>query len=648
MLEELNINTGNKQSAQPGLSVVKIALWATAILLVCCTLWTRFWISYEYVWVSFAILFVGGLVWDLKGNSWRRPEAARGFIAPILFLLSVVPILWFLYEAWVRYYVSSWSAGPLLPYSDAGAYVGGAKSLLTFGELGQLSARRPLGVCLIAAVLGAVNQNYQAALIVLTLLSGVATFFAVWETWLTGGLATALLYLALCYLVMLQWAPLFMTETPGYIFGSLGYAFLLAGFRDRSFVQSLSGFGFLILGLMARAGAMFAIVILAGYLIYFFSKDWRNALGKGLAVATIGGLLLALGPLLLLKIGPPGVGYQGNFSYTLYGIAVGGKGWDYVLHEHPEIWQIVADGEKSRYIYSLFWQQVTAHPALFFSTLFFNFLNALQSLPQIFYGLVVLLPRMIPMTLALIACLLLIPSTIHRKGPWAFVLPIALGLLLSSPFLANLEARVYMATVPVQIGLAASAVALMLRQSRRIQFRRRREAVRILWKRKDELPYESDETSWFYKWNKIGFALLLAGAVTVFPLVISARGTPHWISKLRGTNGDLRQEMVFYYHPSSGILIGAASDTPGIMSVSMNSVIHSPQFGTQLSPAFDMLPGDYLYHALFLQKPLDNSFVLFNRIPDVQPGYLKVRVRLLEQDGEAFLFKAHTISRFEP
>src|SRR4029077_21047042 len=110
---------------------------------------------------------------------------------------------------------------------------------------------------------------------------------------------------------------------------------------------------------------------------------------------------------------------------------------DYVLSEHPEIYQIVGDGNRCRYVYSLFWQRIKADPHTFFFTVFDSFLFAMKNAAPVFYGQVRLIPSAIPAGLAAVGLILLIPSAIKRRGPFAFLPPIALGVLFSSPFLLD-------------------------------------------------------------------------------------------------------------------------------------------------------------------------------------------------------------------
>jgi hypothetical protein len=265
---------------------------------------------------------------------------------------------------------------------------------------------------------------------------------------------------------MAWWLPTFMTEVPGYIFASVGYAFLGQGFGQRSFRRSLFGFAFGILALGARAGAILVVPFLGVYLICFFGRTRAEAIRRALAVSVVTIVMLSLGSLLLLCVGPPGYEHQGPLAYTLYGIARGGQGWDYVFQEHPEIWQIAGEGARARYAYGLFWQQFHAAPGTFFATLFHVFLFNLKNAAPVFFGLVEGVPPLLPALLALITLVLVFPATWKRQGPWAFLPVIALGVLLSSPFLYTIGFRVYMATLPFQLALSAIALPLLIDRAR--------------------------------------------------------------------------------------------------------------------------------------------------------------------------------------
>jgi hypothetical protein len=606
----------------------------------------RLFVPQRYILFSLGGLFLLGILFDLKHRLWREGTAIREIIPPFLCVTSILPMLWFLYEAWRHEFVSWWSAGPLLPYSDAAGYLNGAKCLVTFGQLGDFSAFRPLGACLQAAVLALTNQNYQSSLIFLTALTGLATFFAVLETWRAGGLGAAFLYLAFCYLVIFEWVPIFMTETPGYIFASISYVFLLSGFRRRSFPYSLFGLALLIVALSARAGALFTVPLLGIYLIYFFSKGRADTLRKSFAVAAVSLFFLALGPLLLRRVGPEGGQFQGALAYTLYGIAAGGKGWSYVFQVHPELWQIVGSGARSRYAYSLFWEQVTAHPGIFLATIFDAFLFAMENAIPVFYGLVKFVPPAIPAIFALAALILLIPSAWRRNGPWAFLPPMAIGILLSSPFLFDSGFRVYMATIPFHLALAAVAIPLLLGRMHALPARLTKSAA--VTEPETEIQRNVDATgvSMIWRWSEVGFAIILLASVTLFPLLASIMGTSN-LDRLRQASPDAPDEVTIFCNPSSGVLIEEKSLIPGVMTASFQAILRSPYFAPDLNLQRHMVSGDYLYHALFLPNRADKAYILFDRLPEARPGYLRVHLRLLEHEKEAFLYRAEKFSRLD-
>ena len=615
------------------------------------TIWTRSFIPFKYLTWSFAIFFAVALWFDLTqpSPSSQRAKFARHLIPAGLLLLGVLSMLFALFEAWENHYVSWWSAGPLLPYSDAGGYVNGARSLLTFGRLGEWAGRRPLGICLMSAVLGLADQNYQAALIFVALLAGLSTFFAAQETWRAGGLSPAVIYVIFCYFSMRQWLPLFLTETPGFIFGSISFTFLLAGFRLRSFLRTLYGFGFLILAITTRGGAMLVIPFLALYLLYYFSRNFRDAFRKGIAIAAVGGALLALSPLLVMRLAPAGTEYQGNLSYTLYGLAAGGKGWSYVLREHPELDKIPTDGEKARYIYSLFRKRVSEDPSLFLTTLLRNFDAAILNFPRVFYGMMSPLPPAIPGALALVALGLLAIPALRRESPWTFLLPVAIGVVLSAPFLTDAAGRVFAATMPLHAALAASAIPLAICFRRQLRKRSRVTSESSVVQTTDPLPSSAEGTS-PPPWVELGFAALLFGAVTVFPLIASLRPVPNSILSWSQSKGEgFRKEVVFYYNPGAGTLLGSQRHVTGVMNAPVTAVTANPMFERELSAANHLAEGDYLYHAFFLQEPdYGNILVRFNGVPNVRPGYLKVVVRLLEKGGGGFFYVADSFTPVDP
>ena len=143
---------------------------------------------------------------------------------------------------------------------------------------------------------------------------------------------------------------------------------------------------------------------------------------------------------------------------------------------------------------------------------------------------------------------------------------------------------------------------------------------------------------------------MLFGAVTVFPLIASLRPVPSSIlswsqSKVEGS----RKEVVFYYNPGAGILLGNQRHVAGVMNAPVTAVTANPGLARELRAADHLAEGDYLYHAFLLQEPeYGNILVRFNGVPDVRPGYLKVVVLLLEEGGGSFFYVADSFTPVDP
>jgi len=118
-----------------------------------------------------------------------------------------------------------------------------------------------------------------------------------------------------------------LTENLGLSLGAVGLAVLWRGSRERQHARVLIGIFLLSLALNARAGAFFVLPLLVLWGMWLFRG--RSRLSLRFLVEGIGVVLLAFAiNLLLLKVlAPEGSTAFSNFSYTFYGLVVGGKGW---------------------------------------------------------------------------------------------------------------------------------------------------------------------------------------------------------------------------------------------------------------------------------------------------------------------------------
>lgn len=379
---------------------------------------------------------------------WRRP--VLGWIA--LFILIVCAGLEL---AW------TWNADGSISLAVAGAYqisdsmmywlcanslldTGNFGHPLTTGEWCQRRATYPTflsGMALIA------QRNIFATLLIQACITSTAIYLVVRQGAKRVGTLGALLCAALLF--MYARADLFsmtMTENAGLVFGCAGVALLLQASEQRDIVWGAAGIAMISIALNARAGAFFilpCLVVWAGATAWLSSKNIWQWIGVASIGVLAGFVLQAL--LVLAAGGSPGSSH-GNFSYTLYGLSVGGKGWQQALIDHPEL--SGSDALMSKAIYAFAWENLTVQPELFLHGLRKNVSYFMSSGT---FGF----EKLGAWSVLFHACwwLAWIPLFINRRNPNHLLLALSsLGIVLSAPLLlGDGGARIFAATVAIDV-----------------------------------------------------------------------------------------------------------------------------------------------------------------------------------------------------
>jgi hypothetical protein len=226
--------------------------------------------------------------------------------------------------------------GGLLPWSDASDYYSDAQRLLIGLDFSPMATRRPLFTAFISVLLRLVNGNLMIALACLTLVNALAVFFTIQMVKRAYGSAAASIFLVLVYLFYEKFAGKILTEQLGFALGNLALFFLLAGGYTKSLWRALLGLGLLTLALNARAGAFFILPAFILWIALYFGQKTSFLRVAGLAGAVVlMGFLLNL--LLVKSIGSGSGRAFSNYSYVLYGLASGNKGWDQVEIDYPNV-----------------------------------------------------------------------------------------------------------------------------------------------------------------------------------------------------------------------------------------------------------------------------------------------------------------------
>lgn len=252
----------------------------------------------------------------------------------------------------------------ILPLFDASDYYSDALRLLAGQDFSVFAARRPLFPGLLAFVLWASSHNLMVALSIFTLITALACFAAAREIHRTHGAEVAFFVLAILFLYYRYHSGLVMSENLGLALGTLGFAFLWRGTADHS--KLLVWFGLLVvtLALNARAGTFFMLPLLVFWFGWVFRSPDRKFSWSYLALASSAVLLGFVANMIMFRLlaSPSGVPFA-NFSYTLYGLAAGGKTWRYVFEVRPDLY-LLQEPYHSREIYRMAFDLILHQPAL--------------------------------------------------------------------------------------------------------------------------------------------------------------------------------------------------------------------------------------------------------------------------------------------
>lgn len=249
--------------------------------------------------------------------------------------VALLPLL----STWLVAATNIFHIGGMIPLSDASGYLFGAEHLLDTGSLDQWNCRRPLNATFLAARLLLAGGGFQGALAVQALFFGLAGGLVGVVVARSHGVAIGLLTFIFLLAMATLYLPTTLSETLGATLGSLGFALIWMGsvvrFDRWSF---LAGLFFLTLALLARAGVMLILPVFLLYAGQRFRAVSTGGFGWGMMAGAILAVLAGFAfNHLLLELYGLGIRPLGNFSYILYGLAVGGKGWQQAQLDLPQL-----------------------------------------------------------------------------------------------------------------------------------------------------------------------------------------------------------------------------------------------------------------------------------------------------------------------
>ena len=261
-------------------------------------------------------------------NQFQRRSASivRGVLVALLFALPMAINL----STGVS---NSTIIGGFIPYKDGFYYYNGANMLLAgqrIGQNGLQGAFRPLFPGLLSILLLLTNHNLLLSLALMVLGTAFCVFFAAESLRVEYGPLPAAFFFSLVYAFIQPMLGDTLTEIPSLAFACLSLVLLFKTNRNPNVMDALLGGTMLVLALSIRAGAFFMLPLLVLWLGWRFRGKQKFSLKMFLIFALI---LLAIfftvNTLFTRMVTEQGDSTFGNFSWMLYGQAVGGAGFAY-------------------------------------------------------------------------------------------------------------------------------------------------------------------------------------------------------------------------------------------------------------------------------------------------------------------------------
>jgi hypothetical protein len=440
--------------------------------------------------IFLVIVFTVLLCW----NTWWGKMLSFAFTL-VLFSLSLI-LKW-----QIAYYYST--LGGLLPLLDANAYYQGAQSIIYGFDLIGTPSYRPIFTAFLSVIMKALNSNLQETLIALTVLNAVAVYLAAQEVHqsLKSNLAAAI-YVIFGYMFFRRFSGTLLTENIGFFLGNMALVFLIRGSANNKLNFVLYGLFLLTAGLNARAGAFLILPSLAVWIgIVFRSVHgiWKSFISALLVICL--GMVVNLA--LVRLINSPTAKAFSNYSYTLYGLASGNKGWEQAIGDHPHA--------STDEIYALAFKKIRETPRLFVKGVAGAYMDYFESSNGAFSFLLLKSERrdlmnLISWILSIIGLLIAVAK--RRQKEYSILFSFFTGIVFSVGFVPPADStmmRVYAATVPMSIYIIAIGTSLL-----------------------QKILPETDKTTNIGVDTRVSFGVSIVVLIAIFilPVVVKLNGHP--------------------------------------------------------------------------------------------------------------------------
>jgi hypothetical protein len=296
----------------------------------------------------------------------RYRQKLRLVFAALLPALAVIAFTLPLFQTWTTGNTNDFNSfGGLIPSMDSGCYYIGAEHLLFTGELDSWNYRRPINSSLLAVRLALAKHDFRTAMLIQAVLLGLSCYLATKTFTMDFGAIPGLAFFGILIALGRTYAATTMSESLGLTFGALAFAVMWYGLRKQRDWMIASGFILLMSGLSARIGAIIILPCLLVWACFALrrTKTARYVVAGFIISAIVIGFFLNL---MVFKLNGGGdiSQFQGGSALTLYGFAVGGKGWRQASNDFPET-RLMDDATRNAFVYRKTFELIKNEPSRF-------------------------------------------------------------------------------------------------------------------------------------------------------------------------------------------------------------------------------------------------------------------------------------------
>jgi len=431
----------------------------------------------RYVFLAGMVVFYidvarnGG--WIESGiTSFRLPSIGSRCLSATAITATFALCFLTLLISWSNGGTQDYSAiGGLLPHSDARAYFDGAERLLHDATLTAFNERRPLNAAFFAARLWMTQDNFYGALILQAVVAATALCVATLALTKLYGPTVALVFFAINFAFLDSCLHRTLSEPLGISLGLIAFALYFSSIAQANLTRYAFATFVLTLALLTRAGAMFGLAASVLFAGFFFAETWkRRTYALAATIVTIAVAWLV--GFLLVQMYGTGDGLLSNFSYTIYGLSQGGKGWTQALTDFPRL--TGDDAYVARFLYQKTFESALNNPLLLVAGLARALARSLLHFPADLLRLIAYASDGINPSGTVqsgLAALLLAPALIYGTLRWVLRRPMVrdplqlflvfqlIGFMVSLPFFYDDGGiRLTAATFP----FAAATIAVVL------------------------------------------------------------------------------------------------------------------------------------------------------------------------------------------